>query len=487
MRIGLIGPSYTARSIAVADEELINWIYETLGSQGSIVSEKPYGGAAIQGRRSLLWSPGLVVFAALPTGPSRGGIIANGRVFEVAGNALYEIFIDGTFTNRGVIANDANAASLAFNGVQLLIVGGGQAYCFTLATNVLLNVTASLAGVPVQCEEIDTYFIVCFRASNKFQMSQVLDGTTWPGQLVNETSVFPDYIMGIKANHRELWVFGLYRTQPYQNTGSLEVFDVISGTMIEKGLIAPFAPCRADNSLFWVDQDERGGRSCWRSQGYTPQRVSTYAVEVDLASYSLAQVSAIVSFSYTDAGHIFWILYIPGSRWSWCYDVTEGVWTKRDQLLPTGATAAHWAWNHVNAFGKHLVGDWASGNIYDMSLLYLTDNGTLIQRVRQTPVVGDEMQMLTHKSLTIDIEAGIGPQPPLRDGQNNPRAPQVMLTWSSRGRNSSSEHLISCGLAGQYKVRAKIWRLGQDRYRVYRLVTTDPVPWVIVDGYLDVA
>lgn len=486
MRVGLIGPSYTARSIAVADEELINWVYETLGSQGSVVSEKPYGGAAIQGRRSLLWGPGLKLFAALPTSPSRGGIIANGRVFEVAGAVLYEVFVDGTFNALGAIANDGNAASLAFNGVQLLIVGGGQAYCFTLATNTLLNVTANLAGIPVQCEEIDTYFIVCFQASNKFQMSQVLDGTTWPGQLVNETSVYPDYIQGIKANHRELWVFGLYRTQPYQNTGSTEVFDVISGTMLEKGLIAAFSPCRIDNSLFWVDQDERGGRSCWRSSGYTPQRVSTYAVEVDLAGYSVAQISAIVSFSYQDAGHIFWILYVPGASWSWCYDVTESVWSKRDKLLATGATASHWAWNHVNAFGKHLVGDWASGNIYDMSLAYLTDAGTAIQRVRQTPVVGDEMQMLNHKSLTIDIEAGVGPQPPLLDGQNNPRPPQIMLTWSSRGRNASNEHLINCGLAGQYKTRAKIWRLGQDRYRVYRMVTTDPVPWVIVDGYLDI-
>ena len=269
MRFGLIGPSYTPKSMAIADEELINWIYESLGSQGSIISSKAYGGSTFQSPHSLIYSPGIEIFVTLPTGPVRGQIPANGRMFAIGGAVLYEVFANGTSNALGGVANDGNAASLAFNGVQVLIVSGGQAYCFTLATNALLNVTASLAGIPVQCEEIDTYFIVCFQASNKFQMSQVLDGTTWPGQLVNETSVFPDYIMGIKANHRELWVFGVYRAQPYQNTGSLEVFDVISGTMLEKGLIAPFAPCRADNSLFWVDQDERGGRSCWRSNGYT--------------------------------------------------------------------------------------------------------------------------------------------------------------------------------------------------------------------------
>ncbi len=101
---------------------------------------------------------------------------------------------------------------------------------------------------------------------------------------------------------------------------------MIPGALIETGGAATFAQARADNSVFWIGQDERGGRMAWRSNGYTPQRVSTHAVETDLSSYTAAQIASLVSWSYQDSGHLFWVLYIPGSSWSWVYDVGEGLW-----------------------------------------------------------------------------------------------------------------------------------------------------------------
>lgn len=200
----------------------------------------------------------------------------------------------------------------------------------------LLNVTSQLAGTPIKCEFSDSYFIVIFAGSNKFQMSQVLDGTTWPGTLVNEVEVFSENIASIIVNHREPWIMGSLRSQPYQDTGSLEVFDVIPGTLIEKGCAAVFSPCRVDNSVFWIDSDERGALSAWRSNGYTPTRISTYAVEYDLSTNPQSAIQGMTSYSYEDAGHIFWVLYIPGSSWSWCYDVTENLWHKRATWIDGG-------------------------------------------------------------------------------------------------------------------------------------------------------
>lgn len=482
-RFGFVGPSYTAHSTSVADEECINRYAESIESQGSIVSSKAYGGANALSLRSYFQTPGIVQFCGFPEGPMRGSKEANGRLFVVAGAQLYEV-VGGGFTPWGAIANDGNPACIAFNSIQLLIVAGGHAYCFMLASNAITEVTGLLAGIPVQCKESDTYFIVSFRNSNKFQMSQVLDGTTWPGQLVNEVSVFPENITSIIVNHRELWILGLFHAQPYQNTGSAEIYDVIPGALIELGSAATFSAELADNSVFWIGQDERGARMAWRSNGYTPARVSTHAVETDLATYSVAQISGMTSYSYQDAGHLFWVLYIPGSSWSWVYDISEGLWAKRAKWI-NNAFQAHWGWNHVYAFGKHLIGDWNSGNLYDMSLAYLTDLGGTIRRLRRAPTVGEEMAWLTHVELTIDYDMGNGPQPPLLDGAGKPRPPQSMLRWSDdRGKTWSNEHILNLGFAGQTKARATQRRLGRSRYRVYEESMTDPVSAAIVDAYL---
>jgi hypothetical protein len=487
VRIGFAsGGSYTSRSSAIADEEAINWFRETTESQGSITPSKSYGGQTAGAVGGLYGTPGLSLFAALP-GVPRGEFNADGRLFVVAGTELVELAADGTQTNRGTVASDGNPASLAFNSIQLLIVSGGHAYCFTLATNALLEVTTQLAGVPIQCDESDTLFTVCFQNSNKFQISQVLDGTTWPGQLVNEVSVFPDNITGIIFNHRELWVFGNKRCQPYQNTGSANIFDVIPGALIEMGAAATFSVARLDNSIFWVGQDERGALVVWRSNGYTPTRISTHAVETDLASYSTSQVAGMTSYSYQDGGHFFYVLYVPGSQWSWTYDVSESLWHKR-AFWTGNAYQAHHSWNHVYAFGKHLVGDWSSNNLYVLSMNNLTDNGSLIRRVRRSPTISDEMQWITHAELVIDFAAGLGSQPPLLDGNNAPRPPQAMLRWSDdRGFTWSNEHVASVGFAGQFKTRTIFRRLGRSRYRIYELVVTDPEVWVVVDAYLRTA
>ncbi len=482
MRFGFVGPSYTVQSGAVASEECINLFAETNESGGPFDIAQAYGGREYASLKSYFWTPGLAVFAALPQGPVRGSFLTNGRLFAVGGSSFIELQNDGSQTTWGTIASDGNPASIAFNGIQLLIVSGGKAYCFTLATNALLDVTDQLAGTPIQCDYSDTYFIVCFANSNKYQMSQVLDGTTWPGQLVNEVSVFPDNIVSIIVNHRELWVFGSKRSQPYQDTGSAEVFDPIPGALIEVGCAATFSVSRLDNSVFWIGMDERGAAIAWRSNGYTPQRISTHAVEVWLSKQT--NVASLVSYSYQDRGHLFWVLYVPGGDCSWVYDVGESLWHKRAAWV-NGIYKPHFSWNHVYAFGKHLVGDWNSANLYEMSVSYYDDNGTQIRRLRQAPTVKQELERVYHSELKVDFDVGLGPQPPLLDGNNAPRAPQAMLQWSDDGGKTwSSEHWRGCGMAGQTMTYVRWQRLGQSRRRVYRMVMTDPIPWCIVDAYL---
>ncbi len=487
-KYGMIGPSYTAKSNAVADEELINWFIETIESPGA------------QTKWVLFGTPGLAMFSASDNGPTRGQIEILGREFLAGGDTLYEVMADGTRTVRmdAVLDTFGGPMSMAASNIELLIVAGGQAYCYNLAANTFVNVTPLLAGSPIQCAYSDGYFIVCFANSNKFQMSDILDGTTWPGIQVNAVSVFPENIIGIDVSHRELWVMGGRHIQPYQDTGTDEVFDVIPGALIETGLAATFGHNRLDNTEFWISEDERGARQAWRANGYTPLRISTHAVETALSSYSSDAIADMVTYSYQDGGHLFWVLYIPGTDCSWVYDVAESMWAKRAEWhTDLGTYGPHRSWNHSYAFGKHLVGDWQTGNLYEMKQAYdtggnvyafVTDDGVVIRRARRSPILVNEMEWIYHSQMVADFAVGLGPQPPLLDGNGDPRPPQAMLRWSdNRGSTWSNEHVAGCGMAGQYNTRV-IWRrLGRSRYRIYELVVTDPISWALIDAYLEAA
>lgn len=478
-KIGMIGASYTAKSNAVADEETINFYPETLETAGA------------QTQRSFFGTPGLAIFSASDNGPTRGQCWTGTREFIAGGDTLYEVASDGTRTALldGVLDSFGGPVSIAASNIELLIVAGGRAYCMELADNSYMDVTAQLAGAPVKVKYSDGYFVVCFAGSNKFQISAILDGRTWPGIQVNAVSVFAENINSIEVSHRELWVIGSQHAQPYQDTGTDEIFDVIPGALIETGGAATFGVDLLDNTVFWISEDVRGARQAWRANGYTPLRISTHAVETYLSGLTADQIANLVTYSYQDAGHLFWVLYIPGTDCSWVYDVAESLWHKRAEWLPATATyGPHRSWNHAYAFGKHLVGDWQTGNLWEMSLSYLDDNGSVIRRLRRSPTLVSEMEWIYHQQFVADFATGLGPQPPLLDGDGNPRQPQAMLRWSNdRGSTWSNEHIRGCGFAGEYSKRVMWLRLGRSRYRVYELSVSDPTVWVLVDAYLRVA
>jgi hypothetical protein len=63
----------------------------------------------------------------------------------------------------------------------------------------------------------------------------------------------------------------------------------------------------------------------------------------------------------------------------------------------------------------------------------------------------------------------------------------MMLRWSDDGSKTwSNEHWTSGGAMGKYRTRAKWSRLGAARDRVFELVCTDPIPWRVIDAYVQV-
>jgi hypothetical protein len=67
-------------------------------------------------------------------------------------------------------------------------------------------------------------------------------------------------------------------------------------------------------------------------------------------------------------------------------------------------------------------------------------------------------------------------------GQN----PMAMLECSNDGgKTYGHEHTGSAGKMGEYSRRLRFNRLGLSRDRVHRLTVSDPVPWRIVDAFVN--
>lgn len=471
-RFGLCGGSYTAQSRNVDDEQTMNLICEVSGSPNAKTS------------LAMFLVPGKQPFCKLPESSIPYDFTVNGRTFAAASN-LYEVLSSGNFVLRGSLgAPPTGPTQIIANQVQILILNNGNLYVMVLASNAFFAVNmAQFNGPVLQIGFTDGYGIATIQNSNTFQVSNLEDFNTWGGLNISTISLFPDNIVSMIINQRQPWFLSGKKSAGYYNAGAgFPPFIPQQGAFFENGCGATWATVQADNSFFWLDQDERGSMIARRASGATPQRISNHAIEFAWQSY--ATTSDATAYSYQQQGHTFWVIRFPAANKTWVYDVSTGLWAERGAYT-NGSFSADHSQCHTFNFGKHLVGDWATGNIYELSTTVFTDNGHPIKWVRRSPTIAKEQQWISHQQIEIDVEVGLGPEPPLFDGDNQPRAPEIMLRWSDDGGKTwSNTYTLECGQGGDYGSRAVKRMLGRSRRRVYEISGTDPIPWRICDGYL---
>lgn len=405
-RIGLVGPSYTSQSPNADCQMCMNWYVEKIESDAG------------KSGHALYSTPGLKKWYDLGTAGLRGMITAQARTFVVAGSKLWELYSPSATPNKvdrsgGLsMVTDGQPVSMASGPTQVLIASAGSAYVFDLKLNTLSDVSATLGPPVAQVGYLYGFFVALFKDTNKIQTSAALDATTWPGANAALVSVFTDNVVGIYFDHNDMFVAGPKKIQPYYFSGNFPFpFDVREGTMVESGLAARFSPAQADNSIFWLEADDRGNAIVRRANGYAPGRISTHALEYAMSTYST--IADAVGMSYKDQGHEFYQLSFPSASKTWVYDTATGMWHERGFWdKKSGTFSQHRAQYHTFNFGKHLVGDPTTGAVYEMSINYLDDFGNNIRRVRRAPHISVEQQWITHSELQIDLETGLGPALP---------------------------------------------------------------------------
>lgn len=446
--------------------------------------------AEVPGERSqiaMLGVPGKKLFAALEESSVPGIYSLNGRTFAASSN-LWELTPTGAVNWGNLGAAPVKPTMLTANATQLVILNNGNLYVFVLATNTLTEVNMGQFNGPIaQIGFSDGYIICWIQNSGTFQQSNLEDATTWSGLNIASVSYFPDNIVSMICDHREIWFWSAKQAVVYYNSGAgFPVFIPIQGAFLEVGCGATFSPVKMDNSIYWLSQDDRGSMVAFRANGYAGERKSTHAEELAWQIYGSPFGADAVGFAYQEYGHTFWQLYFPSANATWDYDVASGYWHKRGFWNTQSATySADRAMCHTFNFGMHLVGDPFSGNVYQLSSEILTDNGNPIRGYRRSPTVGSNNEWIYFESIEFKMQVGQAPAVPLFDGDGQPRPAQVMLRWSDdAGQTWSNTYFLSLGFAGDFKKRVIKRMLGRSRDRVWELSWSDPVPIRITSAYL---
>ncbi len=418
---------------------------------------------------NLIGTPGLAFFLELPTFPVVALHLSEGRAFAATKTKLYEIFANGSFNELGnVILGDS--VTTADNGNQLVLVDGFRGFAYDFTLNVVTEIVDDGFYPARTVTTQDGYFIFERKGTGQFFISQLLsddfdalDFATAEGQ--------PDNLVGLISDHRELLLFGTRSTEIWYNSGAADFpFERNQGAFIEKGCVAPYTIAKQNNTVYWVGSD----LMVYQMQGYTPLRISNYAVEKTLKGVNLEDAFA---YTYQEEGALFYVLTIPCQELTWCYDIASGSWhIRRDYQF-----GRHRSMGSIFFDGKTLVGDFQSGRIYEMVQNHYLDDGEPIVREFVLPTINQLRQFMTIYSFELDMQNGVG----LIQGQGSD--PLAWLRYSKDGgKTFSNWKEARLGKIGEYLTRAKWNRLGAARQFTIHVRISDPVPIDIGGAYIEI-
>lgn len=461
MRLPIATKSAPSRSRALSAERVVNMVAEM----------QPEGAKSPV---ALFSSPGLTSFASVGTGPIRGMHVMDGTLYVVSGSGVYRVLANGAASLIGSLASTSGTVYMVNNGTQILLVDNPTGYVLTSTTLTAISDT-DFPGAAT-CAYLDGYGIFNDPDTGRFYITGLLDFSTIDALDFATAESSPDDILRVFVDQSYLWLFGSETTEVWANTGAADFpFQRQPGTVLDRGTAAAGSVSKLDRSVWWLGDD----RIIYRSNGFSPLRVSTHAIEQAIAGY--ATVSDAEAFSYTLDGHAYYVLSFPTEAATWVYDASTERWHERDSRASSISLGRWRAQNYVTAYGKHLVGDYTAGTVWEMSTSVYAEGSESLVKLIQFPPLYAEGKRAFMSSLEVDMEVGVG----LTSGQGSD--PQIMLQWSDDGGNTwSNEHFRDIGAIGEYRTRVTWERLGSFRQRTIRLSVSDPVRCVIYGAMAEI-
>lgn len=430
--------------------------------------------------------PGLTLFAQIPGKQVRGLYENIGVTYAVVDDGFYIVNDDGSYAQAtGRLASVTGQVQFISNEsgtapTQIMVSDMVTGYVYTISTNTIAQITDPQFVGSGTLTFINGFAVFNKPSANQWQVSDAEDFTSYDATQVAAVTSISENIQCVKAHKLELYLLTnkggeVWVAALTSSPGNTFPFQRREDTFITQGIDAPLSMLSIDNTLYWLAKTSYSrGIAVYAYYDTTQQKISNEAIETVFQSYEVHQDAIAYGFAWN--GHLFYVLTFPSEDVTWVYDIATKAWFQWST-----AGGRHLSNCYCLGYGKNLVGDYQSGNIYYLDQENFTDNGTTIIRERTSRHGFFDNKWVSIYNFQINFETGVGLQ--VGQGSN----PQCMLQISRDGGHTFGPELWRpIGKVGQYGWRAVWMTLGMARDWVFRIRVSDPVKFVIVGATGDI-
>jgi hypothetical protein len=463
-----VGGSYQALSPIVDNEETINLVIERLSPAA----------AGAKAAKAFTLRPGARTWATPAiAAASRASFEDSGRLFKVIGVTFYEFDANGNATARGTVAINANPATISSNGDggnQLFITSGDKGYIFNLSTN---GFTEEVSSGCTMGGYLDTRFVYLDAATSSLYQSARYDGTTWDPTEFTQRGLAGDpwRALCVLESQREILLCGDKTSDRYFNNGDSPFpFRPRPDGLIPHGIAAPFSVTDVGGMVLWIGQTKRGQGYVVALSGAEVKRVSHAALDLALEGIGSDELERFEGDAFDLNGHTYYLAAHPDI--THVFDLTTGEWVKWLSFVD-GAYVGWRPVHHVFAFGKHLMGDRETSQIWEITHEVYTDvDGEPIRWLRRCPLPWANNVRVTVPRVELLHEPGLGTGD---DGQGDDPVAIMRLSFDG-GKTFGAERSRRLGEQGEWDTQAVWNRCGSGMKPVIEFYGTDPAPVRIV-------
>lgn len=459
-RIPVVGPSSVYSSAVSLDARSFSQIPINIERSVNLFPVKPE-------REGELWvlrrRPGLELFATLPRTPIRGRLVHDNRYFCVAGPRVYEVYENGDYKDWGAIGSLTGKVQMA-SLLSVIVIGDGAKY---YALDLVAGTVTQIVDAPRGRFPVFFNQRILYQGENgQVFYSELNDATNIPGANFFTAESLPDDIVAITTTEDQIWLHGGKSTEPWYDSGDADnPFQRIQGGVMKNGCLSGDTALVLDNSVWWVGQDDFGKGIVWRSNGFSPQRVSTSAVE--RFTKTATNLSA---YCYQEEGHSFYVL--NADQGSWAFDIKVQDWHERAWLnRATGEQERQRVETCAFCYGSHITTDYENGRVYLQTIDYPADHGQEIRATRAFKGPAISGRNIIIDELRLDLATGVG-----LDGSPGIGVdPYLMLRTAPEGVAFGTEMTAPMGKIGQSETQVRFFELGVGRQWVFEVSVSDPV------------
>lgn len=398
--IQLIGGFYADETRPWSQQDICNWLpvaAESDGTRTPTMAKTP---------------PGLSPFARISGDSVRGIYNAEGRLFTVMGNTLYQITPTaaielGDISGSGRVRFAHNQIT---GGNQVLIVNGSAGWVWNTVTSTLTLITDTGYPGAIDAVFIDGYLVQIEPARRYAFHSDLADALAYNTLDRFTSEVSPDLLVGMAVSNNELLLLSQSTGEFFENTGASQQPFRSKRISFNRGCAGRYTIATMDNTVYWLGDDG----SFYLLDGYTPKRISTRPIEQAIRGLNWAQAFA---FTWEDSGHSVCYWTLPDGM-TFGYDAAQQKWHRRASY-----GFDRWRVNCMAEWqGYWVAGDFQSGRLWKLDWSYpLEYDQEFVSEITST-VIHDNQSLVLMPRFEVIMDTGM-PEVAVRAFEIDPPPP----------------------------------------------------------------